>query len=302
MPAAPKSSLLWMHLLSVYILWGSTYFFIQMMTEEMPPLYMAGWRLLLAGMILYPIARFSGCQHPKREEWLSAGLIGILLLTIANGGMTIALQYIPSGIAALLGGMLPLFIIMLNWVAFGKVKPTRIVMLGLALGVMGILLLVRPGSFKETSSQSWIGIAIILFTNLSWATGTLLSARLVLPKQLISSAAQMLIGGSVQLIAGLLLEPVAFTDLLTAPPKAIGAMFYLVIFGSILGFSSYVWLARNAPPHIVSTHAFVNPIVAVLLGYFFGNERFNAQAIWAAIIIITGVVLITLGKRIIYSK
>jgi len=267
------------------------------MTEQMPPLYMAGWRLLVAGFILYPAARLSGYQHPTRKEWLSAGIIGILLLTLANGGMTIALQYIPSGIAALLAGLLPLFIIVLNWIGFAKLKPTRMVVAGLFLGIIGILLLVRPGSFQATSSQSWIGITIILFTNLSWATGTLLSTRLALPRQLISSAAQMLVGGGMLLLAGLLFEPVTLISILDAPPKALGAMIYLVIFGSILGFSSYAWLARNAPAHIVSTHAFVNPIVAVLLGYFFAGERYNMQAIWAALIIIAGVGLITLSKK-----
>lgn len=294
---ASKNTLLWIHLLSVYILWGSTYLFIHIMTEEMPPLYMAGWRLLVAGLILYPFARLSGHLPPTRKEWMSAGIVGILLLTIANGGMTIALQYIPTGIAALLAGLVPLFIITLNWISFGKVKPSRMVMLGLLLGIAGILLLVRPGSFQETSSQSWIGITIILGTNLSWATGTLLSRRLTLPRQLISSAAQMLVGGGMLVLAGLIFEPVSLTSVLYAPPRALGAMLYLVVFGSILGFTSYAWLARNAPPHIISTHAFVNPVVAVLLGFFFAGERFNLQAIWAALIIIAGVVLITLSKK-----
>jgi drug/metabolite transporter (DMT)-like permease len=293
----PRNSLLWIHLFSVYILWGSTYLFIHFMTEDMPPIYMAGCRLLLAGMILYPAARLSGYAHPSRKEWMSAGIIGILLLTISNGGMTIALQYIPSGIAALLAGLLPLFIIVLNWVGFTKVKPTKMILTGLLLGIIGIMLLVRPGSFKETSSQSWIGITIILFTNLSWATGTLLSSRLALPRQLISSAAQMLVGGGMQFVVALIFEPVTFFSILDAPPKALGAMVYLVIFGSILGFSSYAWLARNAPAHIVSTHAFVNPIVAVLLGYIFAGEIYNLQAIWAALIIVAGVGLITLSKK-----
>lgn len=293
----PQRTKLILNLLSVYTLWGSTYLFIHFMTERMPPLYMAGCRLLTAGLILYPFARLTGHAKPTKQEWLAAGLIGILLLSIANGGMTVALQYIPTGVAALLGGMLPLFIVILNWLAFGKVKPSRLALIGLAIGLVGIATLVKPGGFKATSTESWLGISIIMFGNLAWATGTLLSGRMKLPNQMISIAVQMLVGGGLLLLVSLVVEPVTLTSISHAPPKAIGALVYLIIFGSLIGFSSFAWLARNAPPQILSTYAYVNPVVAMLLGWAFAGEALTRQSLVSALIILAGVVLISFGKK-----
>ena len=211
--------------------------------------------------------------------------------------MTVAIQYIPTGIAALLGGMLPLFIMMLNWLSFSKVRPTKLASLGLLVGLAGIIMLVQPGGFKATSSQSWIGITIIILSNLSWATGTLLSGRVSLPTQIVSSAIQMLVGGGLLLLISLVVEPVTLSSISHAPTKAIGALIYLVIFGSIIGFSSYAWLARNAPPQLLSTYAYVNPVVAMLLGWAFAGESLTGQSIVAGLIILSGVVLITMGKK-----
>lgn len=296
-PAGPQRTKLFLNLLSVYTLWGSTYLFIHFMTENMPPLYMAGCRLLTAGLILYPYARLTGHARPSRKEWASAGLIGVLLLSIANGGMTVALQYVPTGVAALLAGMLPLFIVILNWLTFSKVKPTRLAMIGLAVGLVGIAMLVKPGGYKATSTESWIGIAIIMLCNLSWATGTLLSGRMPLPPQIISSAVQMLVGGGLLLIVSLLVEPVSLLSISHAPTKAIGALVYLIVFGSLIGFSSFAWLARNAPPQLLSTYAYVNPVVAMLLGWAFAGEALTSQSLISALIIVAGVILITLGRK-----
>lgn len=285
------------NLFSVYVLWGSTYLFIHYMTEQMPPLYMAGCRLLVAGVLLYLFARLRGDSRPSVTDWLSAGSIGILLLTIANGGMTIALQYVPTGVAALLAAMVPLFIMILNWLTFSQVRPGKLSVMGMLAGLIGILMLIKPGSFKETSSESWVGIVIIIITNISWATGMLLSGRIRLPGQLISSAIQMLVGGGVLLLVSLVMEPVNLGSIGHAPPKAIGALLYLVLFGSIIGFSSFSWLTRNASPQLVSTHSYVNPLVAMLLGWTFAGESFSIQAIFASLVILSGVVLISIGNR-----
>ncbi len=292
-----QHSKLLLNLISVYFIWGSTYLFIHFMTEDMPPLYMAGWRVLVAGLILYPFARLNGYPRPSREEAVSSGIIGVLLLGFSMGGMSIAIQYLPTGIAALLAGLLPLFLIVINWIAFAKVRPTVLAMAGLLTGVAGIALLVQPGSFKETSPDSWVGIVIILFCNVFWATGTLLSSRMKLPNQLISSSVQMLSGGVFLLCISLLFEPVSFLSILDAPGKALGAMVYLAFFGSIIGFSSYAWLARNASPQLLSTYAYVNPVVAMFLGWAFAGEILNGQSIVAGGVILVGVVLMVLGKR-----
>jgi drug/metabolite transporter (DMT)-like permease len=158
-------------------------------------------------------------------------------------------------------------------------------------------MLVKPGGFQATSPDSWLGIVIIIFCNLSWATGTLLSGKLKLPGQIVSIAVQMLVGGGVLLLISLLVEPVTILSISHAPTKAIGALIYLIIFGSLIGFSSYAWLARNAPPQLLSTYAYVNPVVAMLLGWAFAGEALTGQSLISALIIVAGVVLISVGRH-----
>lgn len=297
--AGPNRVSLWANLISVYILWGSTYLFIHFMTERMPPLYMVSIRYLIAGSILYGYARLTGTPRPSRQEWRSAGTLGVILLTISNGCLSIGLQYIPSGMAALLGGLLPVFLLTLNWVSFGKKRPSNLALAGLAVGLIGIYLLIKPDKMQSTAGidAKLIGTGLVAFGNFAWAIGTLLTPRLTLPSATISSGIQMIVGGIVTLLASLVLEPVSVFSIFDAPAKAIGSMIYLIIFGSIIGFSSYSWLARNAPPQLLSTYAFVNPVVAMLLGTLFAGEIFSSQSFVGAIVALVGVVLITLGRK-----
>ncbi|WP_266366818.1 EamA family transporter [Tellurirhabdus rosea] len=296
-PARENRLTLFLALASVYVLWGSTYLFVHFMTEQMPPLYMASLRLSSAGALLYLYARLTGTAAPGRKQWLSAGSIGVLLLTIANGCMTLALQYIPTNIAALISATVPVFIISLNWIAFNRVRPTVLAMLGLGVGLLGVALLVRPGGGNTGGPGLWTGVGLITIGNLSWAVGTLLSSRLSLPPQLISSAVQMLVGGGIMFGLSMLTEDATLLSISQAPPKAIGSLIYLIIFGSIIGFSSFAWLARNAPPQLVSTYAYVNPVVAMILGWAFAGEHLTLHSFIAAAVILAGVVLITLGRK-----
>ncbi|MCK8493611.1 MULTISPECIES: EamA family transporter [Spirosoma] len=295
----PNRVTLWSALLSVYILWGSTYLFIHFMTEQMPPLYMAAMRYIVAGILLYSYARLTGTPRATRVEWRSAGIIGVLLLTISNGCLTLGIQYIPTGVAALLGGMLPVFLLTLNWVSFGRQRPTNMALAGLVVGLAGIYFLIKPDKLQGTGGMhaNLVGSSLVVFGNFAWAIGTLLAPRVSLPSGTISSGIQMIVGGVVLLLISLAMEPVTPWSLLVAPPKAIWSMFYLVVFGSIVGFSSYAWLARNAPPQLLSTYAFVNPVVAMLLGTFFAGEIFSSQSLIGALIALVGVVLITLGRK-----
>lgn len=289
---------LWLALASVYVLWGSTYLFIHFMTERMPPLYMASLRLSTAGLILYLYARLTGTPAPSLKQWASAGLIGVLLLTIANGSMSVALQYVPTSIAALLAATVPLFIILFNWISFGHTRPTNLSLAGLLVGLLGVSLLVQPADpGVSATGGTWLGIGLIMLANISWAVGTLLSGKLSLPSQLISSAVQMLVGGLVLFLFSMFTENVSPTSIGDAPVKAIGSLIYLIIFGSIIGFSSFAWLARNASPQLVSTYAYVNPVVAMLLGWAFAGEALTGSSILAALVILAGVVLITLGRK-----
>ena len=298
-PPTPSRTTLWGNLISVYILWGSTYLFIHFMTERMPPLYMVSVRYLIAGSILYGYARLTGTPRPTRLEWRSTAIIGILLLMVANGCLSVALQYIPSGVAALMGGLLPVYLLTLNWVSFGRQRPSNLSLAGLVIGLLGIYLLVKPDKLQTTSGldAKLIGVGLVAFGNFSWAVGTLLTPRLTLPSGTISSGMQMLVGGVATLILSLFVEPVTPLSILDAPAKAVGSMLYLVVFGSIIGFSSYAWLARHASPQLLSTYAFVNPVVAMLLGTLFAGEIFSSQSFAGALVALLGVVLITLGRK-----
>ncbi len=295
----PKRVTLWLALTSVYILWGSTYLFIHFMTEQMPPLYMSSLRFLVAGTILYSYARLTGTARPTWSQVRSAGIVGILLLTIANGSLSIALQHIPSSIAALLAATMPVFLLSINWLGFAKTRPTNLALSGLLLGFVGICFLIKPDNMHATgtANDNLIGAGLVMAANVAWALGTLLSPRLPLPSQIISSGLQMLTGGIVLLLFSLFVEPVSLFSFMDAPPKAIGSLFYLVVFGSIIGFSSYAWLARNAPPTLVSTYAYVNPVVAMLLGTLFAGEILTSQSLFGAAIVVAGVVLVTLGRK-----
>lgn len=298
-PITPSRTALWGNLVSVYILWGSTYLFIHFMTERMPPLYMVSVRYLIAGSILYGYARLTGTPRPTRLEWRSTAIIGILLLMVANGCLSVALQYIPSGMAALMGGLLPVYLLTLNWISFGRQRPSNLSLAGLVIGLIGIYLLLKPDKLQATGGldAKLIGVGLVAFGNFSWAIGTLLTPRLTLPSGTISSGMQMLVGGVATLILSLFLEPVTPLSILDAPAKAVGSMLYLVVFGSIIGFSSYAWLARNATPQLLSTYAFVNPVVAMLLGTLFAGEVFSSQSFIGALVALLGVVLITLGRK-----
>lgn len=293
----PNRLTLWANLVSVYILWGSTYLFIHFMTERMPPLYMVAIRYLIAGGLLYGYARLTGTPRPTWQEWRSAGMLGIVLLTVSNSCLAIGIQSVPSGVAALLGGLLPVYLLTLNWVSFGKKRPSNLALAGLAVGLIGIFLLIKPDKLQGGTDARLVGAGLIAFGNFAWAIGTLLTPRLRLPSATVSSGIQMLVGGFATLLLSLVLEPVTPWSILDAPTKAVGSMFYLVIFGSIIGFSSYSWLARNAPPQLLSTYAFVNPVVAMLLGSLFAGEIFSHQSFVGALVALAGVILITLGRK-----
>ena len=295
----PKRLTLWMALISVYILWGSTYLFIHFMTEQMPPLYMSSIRFLVAGTLLYSYARLTGTPRPTWPQVRSGGIIGLLLLTLANGCLTVALQHISTSIAALLAATMPVFLLSLNWIWFAKTRPSNLALSGLLLGFAGICFLIKPGAMQGTGTtdDNLIGAGLVMIANVAWALGTLFSSRLALPAQILSSGLQMLTGGVILLVISLLVEPVTPMSILDAPAKAIGSLGYLIIFGSIIGFSSYAWLARNAPPTLVSTYAYVNPVVAMILGTLFAGEILTAQSLIGAAIVVAGVVLVTLGRK-----
>jgi drug/metabolite transporter (DMT)-like permease len=279
---------------AVYLIWGSTYLAIRFAIETMPPFLMAAGRYLTAGALLYGWARFRGAPRPSLLHWRSAVMVGAFLLLGGNGGVVWAEQRVDSGLAALLISTEPLWIVLLFWLRSGRERLHPRTLFGLALGFMGVLLLVRPGS---SNSIDLLGAAVLVLASLSWASGSLYGQGAPLPASpLAATGMQMLGGGALLLIASALAgEPARFV-LAEVSVRSLISLAYLVVFGSIVAFTAYVWLMRVASPVLVSTYAYVNPVVAVFLGWALANEPLTAGTLGAAAVILTGVVLITTSQ------
>lgn len=279
---------------AVYVLWGSTYLAIKFALESLPPFWMASSRFLIAGALLYVWARRRGEPKPTRIHWRSAVVVGGLLLLGGNGGVVFAEQRVPSGLAALLVATVPLWMVMLDGAGRGWRRPPLQVLLGVALGLAGVALLVGPGHFAGGHGVDPLGAGVLLLGALCWATGSLYSRRAPLPSSpLLGTAMEMLGGGACLAVAGLLSGEWHRLDLAAASPRSLLAVAYLVIFGSLVGFTAYVWLLRVCTPPLVATYAYVNPVVAVFLGWAFAGEPVTGRTLLAAAVIVGAVVLIT---------
>lgn len=294
-----KQTFVLLALLAVYIFWGGTYLGMRVAVETIPPFLMAGLRFFTAGLILYIYARLTGAEKPKMRHWLSAGIIGAMLLLGANGVIAWAEQMVPSGIAALLVATVPLWMIVLGLFSKREKKPTLGVIIGIFLGLCGMGVLVSSsGNTVSSGSINVFGIAALIFAALSWSIGSLYSRRAKLPKSTILSAAmQNMVGGGLLIIVSLFLGEWQKFDISAVSSRSIAGIVYLIVFGSIVGYNSYIWLLKNGDPALVSTYAFVNPIVAVLLGWIILGEQFTSNSIIALVIIIASIVIITYSNN-----
>lgn len=285
---------------AVYVIWGSTYLAIRFAIETLPPFLMAGVRFLIAGALLFAWTRRSGGPRPSRRHWLGAGVVGALLLLGGNGAVVWAEQSVPSGVAALMVAVVPCWMVLLEWVRPGGTRPTVRIGAGLILGLAGMVLLVGPGALGSGERVDPLGAGALLFASLSWAAGSIYSRHTVLPaRPLQATAMQMLAGGVLLLIAALAAGEPARLDVAAISSRSVLATLYLIVFGSFVGYSAYVWLLRVSTPARVSTYAYVNPLVAVLLGWGLAGEPLTRRMLIAAAVIVAGVALITLsgGKR-----
>lgn len=275
-------------MLALYIIWGSTYLGMRIALESMPAFMMAAIRFIVAGGILYSFLRLRHVPSPTRSQWLGAAVVGILLVVCGNGGVNFAEQWVASGLAAVAVGASPL------WAAFffgflGR-WPKRIEWLGLAMGFIGVVLL----NLEHGMWASPIGAITLLLAPMGWALGSALSSRVSLPTDgLMSSAAQMLVGGVILLLISLLMGE----HLQSIPTwRSLAALAYLIIFGSLVAFSAYGYLLRRVRPALATSYAYVNPIVAVALGIGLASEHITVFGIAAMLVILTGVGLVALGK------
>ncbi len=288
---------IWVALLALYIVWGSTYLGIKFAIETIPPFFHAAVRFLISGIILVVWQKSAGQPMPTRKQWISSGIVGTMLLLGGNGLVAWAEQFIPSGIAALIIGSSPIFLVMAEAIRPGGVKPNWQAIVGILIGFVGIFILVGPSNISgSTTKLNPLGLAALLSAELFWATGSIYSKKADLPKSsLMSTGAQMLVGSVSLLIVSLLTGELSKWDPSGVSMRSIYGLLYLIFVGSLVGFVSYGWLLQNAPISLVATYAYVNPIVAVILGSLFAAEKLEPH-IWLATAIIIGSVMFINGR------
>ena len=278
---------------AVYLIWGSTYLAIRIAIESVPPLLMAGIRHFLAGVILFALVR-RGAPAPTRRQWLATGVLGVLFLACGNGGVSWSEQRVPSGLAALLVAIVPVWTVLIDWLRPGGVRPHSRVFLGLVAGFAGVVLLVAPGKLAGGSAVDPIGAGVLMVATFCWSVGTVSSSRMSLPASpLLATAMEMLCGGGALLLVSLLLGQGGHVHFTLRSGLAVA---YLIVFGSIVTFSAFAWLLRVTSPARVATYAYVNPVVAVLLGWALGGEAITSRVLLAAAGILAAVVLITTSR------
>jgi drug/metabolite transporter (DMT)-like permease len=278
---------------AVYIIWGSTYLAIRFAVDTMPPFLMAGVRFLVAGTILYTFMASRGTPAPRRIHWRSALIIGALLLLAGNGGVVWAEQHVPSGIASLLVAIVPLWIVLIDWFRPGGSRPGIPVMVGVLVGLAGIGLLVIGG---DESSQpiDILGIGSILIATICWAAGTFYARRAPLSSSsLQTTAMEMLCGGALLLLVGTVTGEWGRLDIAKISLTSVVAVVYLIVFGALVAYTAYTYLINHAAPARAATYAYINPVVAVFLGWLFRGEPLTIRTVVAAAIIIGSVVIIT---------
>ena len=282
---------------AIYLVWGSTYLAIRVMVGSMPPLLAGGTRFLFSGTILYAWARWRGVPAPSRRLWGPAFLLGSLFFLLGNGGVSWAETRIPSGLTALLAAVSPLFTVVFESKRDGWRRPPGRVLLGIAAGLCGVALLVAPREIIGGGHADLLGAAAITAAAIAWAGGSVLSHAMPLhPSPPLATGMKMLAGGALLVTAGLAIGEGSRVSHAIFEPKAMLAWAYLVVFGSLIGFSAFTYLLRVTTPEKVSTSAYVNPLVAVLLGWAILGEAVSARTLVAAAIIIGGVALIRLGR------
>jgi drug/metabolite transporter (DMT)-like permease len=284
---------------ALYAIWGSTYYAIQLAGREVPPLLMAGGRFLIAGALLLFCCRWlrllRSCDFAPRN-WFAALGVGLGLMLIGNGGVAYAVQRIPTGISAVIVGLTPMWLVLFDWAQRRNGRPSNGVFLGIALGVAGIATL-KLAEGSTDAALDPVGIAITVMATLGWAAGSIWSRTAPRPASPVTACAmQMLMGGVLLVIASASIESWTSFDPAALTWRFWASWWYLILFGSLVGFTAYIWLLQHVSAAKVGTYAYVNPIIALLIGIAMNGERFTLAQLLACALILTGVVVLTMSR------
>jgi drug/metabolite transporter (DMT)-like permease len=292
---------------AIYLIWGSTYLGIRFAIETIPPFLMGGVRFMIAGAALYLWMRARGASSPTRLQWRSTAIVGGFLILGGNGGVVWAEQFVPSGMTALLVAILPFWMVLIDWMRPGGTRPSLGVMAGLVVGIVGLVILIGPSALAPSAESAQaartgngvvlIGAIVLILASLSWALGSIYSRHAPLPKSaFVATGMEMFCGGALLLLLGLVTGEFTQIDLAGISTRSMLAFIYLTTIGSLVGFTAYIWLLKVEPASRVSTYAYVNPVVAVFLGWALAGEALSLRTAIASAIIIAAVAVITTAR------
>jgi drug/metabolite transporter (DMT)-like permease len=294
---APSRRALILAFAVIYLVWGSTYLGIRVAVESMPPFLMAGMRFAIAGVLLFSFLKMRGAAWPTLKQWKHQAVIGIFLLLGGNAVVSWAEQRTPSGIASLIIGASPVFMVALDWIRPAGKRPTFGLVAGVGVGIAGIALLLGPDAIPAGYRPPTLYLVALFGSALSWWIGSFYSKHTATGTPLaMGSAMQMVSGSLMMVLTGLLLGEGSAFSLSKITPQSWVAFSYLTIVGSLVAFPVYIWLLEHSTPAKVSTYAYVNPVVAVILGWAILGEPINLRIVLAAAVIIGAVAIITIGQ------
>jgi len=280
---------------TVYLVWGSTYLAIRVAIETLPPFLMAGVRFAVAGAVLYGWARLRGAARPTIAEWVGGTVAGVLLLAGGNGGVVWAEQTVASGLTALVIGSEPLWVVLMDWARPHGRRPGLVTGLGLGIGFAGVALLVAP-TWDDGAAVHPAGAVVLTLASISWAAGSIVSRTASAPASpALGTGQKMLAGGGVLILMALISGELHRFHVADVSTRSLLALAYLIVAGAIAAFSAYLWLLRHTTLARASTYAYVNPVVATVLGRLVLHEPLTPRTLVAAAIIVTGVFVITRG-------
>jgi drug/metabolite transporter (DMT)-like permease len=292
-PAGPSSALVFLAFAAIYLIWGSTYLAIRIGIESFPPLMLAGVRHFLTGLTLYLVFRWKTGVRPTPAHWRTAAVTGVLLLFIGNGGVCVAEGTVPSGVAALLVATVSIWIVLIDWLRPDGARPLPRVVAGIVLGFAGLALLVGPAHLGGSGRIDPKGSAILVVASLAWASGSIYSKHGSLPSSpFLGVAMQSLAGGIALCVVSFFIGDFNAIRLSAISLRSWSALGYLIVFGSGLGFTAYIYLLKNTAAARVGTYALVNPVVALFLGWLFVGESITLRTGLAAGVILTAVLLV----------